>query len=187
MSDLVQKAKRHFLETMKRGTPAYNYFPEHIKEVEKWAIRILKYAPKANKEVLLTSVWLHDIGHADGDYKIDHAIKSENEAKNFLSGLKVNKLKIKNILHCVRSHRCKDVRPQTQEAKVLAAADSASHMTSFAYIAMMQDGASRERILKKLERDFRDKNYLPAPLAKELAPLYKAWKELLKIFPESRN
>ena len=118
MSNLIQKAKNHFLRAIKNGTPLYKYFPQHVAEVEKWAKRLLDLYPEADEEVVLLSVWLHDIGQADGDYNEDHAIKSEREARRFLSSIGVENQKLEQVAHCVRAHRNKDVAPKTLEARI---------------------------------------------------------------------
>jgi HD superfamily phosphodiesterase len=179
----LKKTKKCFLEAIKNGKPIYDFFPRHVAEVEKWAKRILKNFPHADEEVVLLSVWLHDIGQADGDYSQDHAIKSEKEARRFLSSLKLPSEKINQIAHCVRAHRNKDIKPKTLEAKIVAAADSASHMTDINYLVMLQDGISKKEVLEKLDRDYRDIKLIPQ-LKRGLEPLYFAWKKLLEIYPE---
>jgi len=130
----------------------------------------------------LLSVWLHDIGQLFKPKEADHAIKSEKEARRFLSEVGLAPEKIERVAHCVRAHRNKDVSPETLEAKILAAADSASHMTDICYIDMVQSG-EKESVLAKLDRDYRDVAFFPE-LKKEVTPLYRAWKELLGVFPD---
>lgn len=89
---------------------------------------------------------------------------------------------IEKVAHCVRAHRCNDVQPDTIEAKILAVADSASHLIDGPYIHMGKR-VGKEEVIAKLERDYRDIGLLPN-IKKELTPLYKAWKNLLEILPE---
>jgi len=179
----INKVKTHFLRTFEKGiSSAYPYLPKHVLEVEKWANKLLKIYPKANKEILLLSVWLHDIGQAIGDKNDDHAIKSEKETLSFLSKLKLKPEKIKKVAHCVRAHRCRDIQPETLEEKLLAVADSASHMTDINYIVHLSDWP-KKLVFEKLERDYRDVGIFPK-LKKEIAPLYKAWKRLMKGYPD---
>jgi 23S rRNA maturation-related 3'-5' exoribonuclease YhaM len=184
---IIDATREHLLTKIKEGHPIHPYFQRHIEEVENWANRILPYYPEADTEIILLSVWLHDIGQLDGDYKVDHAIKSETEAISFLSKEKYPEDKILEVAHCVRSHRCKDVQPNSVEAKILAAADSASHMADIPYILMMgQSNLTRQDVLDKLERDFRDtNNFLPIELKPQTKQLYKAWKGLLEVFPKA--
>lgn len=184
---LVEATREHLLIKIKEGHPIHPYFQRHVEEVENWAHRILPYYPEADTEIVLLSVLLHDIGQLDGDYKVDHAIKSEKKAISFLTKEKYSESKILKVAHCVRAHRCKDVQPNSTEARILAAADSASHMADIPYILMMgQSHITRQDVLDKLERDFRDvNNFLPQELEQETEQLYVAWKNLLEVFPKA--
>lgn len=184
-SQLVQATREHFIQTMAEGNPIHDFFPHHVREVEKWALKILDYYPDADKEILLLSVWLHDIGHSNKENIPTHELFSEKEAIRFLTSLEMQEEKIERVAHCVRTHRCReDAMPESDEAIILAAADSASHMTDIPYVYMLNDGQSKEFVLAKIERDFRDVQSLPKPLLDELTPLYIKWKELIKVFPE---
>ncbi len=185
--DIVEKTKQHFLDKFEAGkADAYPYLPRHVETVEKWANKLRKDYPEADKEVVLVSVWLHDIGQTFGDRNKDHAKKAETEARAFLKDLQYSDIKTDAVAHCVRSHRCRDVQPETIEAKILAAADSASHFTDINYIVHLTDDSKehgREYATEKVERDYRDLGILPG-LRDELSPLYKAWKQLFNVFPE---
>ncbi|MFH1509680.1 MAG: HD domain-containing protein [Candidatus Nealsonbacteria bacterium] len=178
---IVNKTKSHFLSVFSKTKTAYLFLPRHVAEVERWANKLLKSYTKADKEVVLLSVWLHDIGQCIGNEKDDHAVKSEKETFLFLPKLKLKPKKVNMVAHCVRAHRCKDVQPETMEAKILATADSASHMTDINYIVHMSS-RPKKWILEKLERDYRDVGLSPK-LKREMKPLYQAWKKLLTIFP----
>lgn len=180
---LVLQARKHFLVTFnKTKNPIYLYLPRHVAMVEKWARNILFDHPEINKNVLLMSVWLHDIGLLFWDKGKDHAIKSETETKRFLLEIGIKPEIINEVAHCVRAHRGRDVPPESLEAKILAAADSASHLTDFNYLVQMSQG-QRDYTLGKLERDYRDICVFPK-LKKELTPLYLAWKKLLAAYPD---
>lgn len=170
---------------MAEGNPVHNWFQHHVTQVEKWALKILDYYPNADKEVVLLSVWLHDIGQENKENFDTHEIFSEKETRRFLKSMNVDDKTVTMVAHCVRTHRCKkDALPESNEAKVLAAADSASHITDIVYVYMLNDGNSKESVLNKLERDIRDTQSLPKPLRKQLIPLQKAWRELINAFPE---
>jgi len=159
---IIDDAKKYFEKNNKQ-----DYLPKHIIQAEKWAKRLLLKHPEADSEVVLAAIWLHDIGQSHPCE--DHAVKSEEIVGNILA----KNPKVTQIMHCVRAHRCKDVMPSTIEAKIVACADSASHMTDYVYIDMLQENKDA---LGKLERDYRD--ILPE-LKKELLPLYTKWKELI--------
>jgi predicted metal-dependent HD superfamily phosphohydrolase len=156
---------------------------EHTCEVERWAEKILRRYPEADEEVVLVAVALHDVGQlwcSDGE---DHAARSAALARSFLQGLNLAPGKIEQVAHCIRAHRCRDVQPETLEAKILAAADSASHMTGGDnYMAKASSGLA-DRALAKLERDYRDIGLL-LWLKEELTPLYEAWSRLLDAYPD---
>jgi hypothetical protein len=180
MEDIIEKSKKLFLEKVKDfGSDPYHLLP-HVPDAEKWVEFLLKNHPEADKEVALISIWLHDIGHYPLPTNIDHAIRGEAIAREFLSKEKFDKEKLQKVLHCIRSHRCKDVLPKTIEAKIIACADSASHITDFIYCHMIKMG-DLKNAKEKLERDFRDISVFPE-VKDKLSNLYMAWKELLKEF-----
>ncbi|MFH0828752.1 MAG: HD domain-containing protein [Candidatus Kerfeldbacteria bacterium] len=181
-AELITAAKHHFLWSVQRGNPTYAYLPRHVGEVQKWTLRLLRVHRKANRTVALLAVWLHDIGWTVGKIKEDHAIASERETRRFLARVKVRPETVDRIAHCVRAHRCRDVQPETIEAKILAAADSASHMTDIVYIELLSKGL-RKYVKEKLERDYRDVGMFPE-LQKSLTPLYRAWKTLVRVYPD---
>lgn len=178
--NLVDKTKNHCLESVKRAELDYD-LGRHLDQIEKWAIKLLQRNPKADKEVVMLAVWLHDIGQVIGDQENDHAVNSETEAKRFLREQGASAELVNKVAHCVRAHRCKDINPNTLEAKLLAVADSVSHMTGKAYIDVYARVSKKEAIAK-LERDFRDIAIFP-DFQKEIKNLYQAWKNLLELFP----
>ena len=179
----VAKTKEHTFELAKIAGQSCEHLFRHLPEVEKWANRILLLEPNANKTIVMLGVWCHDVGKAVGDKDVDHAIRSETETIKFLQEIEVPDSIIKEVAHCARAHRCADVQPHTLEAKIVAAADSASHFTDIAYIDIARKG-NLEEAKAKLERDFRDVSLLPK-LQEDLRPMYLAWKSLLETYPKS--
>ena len=177
---MISEAKEHLLSTLKSADRKWFYMYTHIPQVEKWAIKIAKLLSGANMEILLTSVWLHDIGLLLGS-EGDHAVNSEAEVLKFLTGLGASPEVISQVSHCVRAHRCKDVLPQSIEEKILAVADSASHMTDDTYACFAARG-ELQTAKEKLERDFHDVGLILQVKA-EVTPLYLAWKHLLEVYP----
>lgn len=178
---IIEKAKAKFLQMVNDfGIDPYHLLP-HVPEAEKWAEFMFKKHPQANKEVVLLAVWLHDIGHYPIPTDIDHAIRSEERAKEFLEHEKYDKEKMDEVLHCVRSHRCRDVMPKSLEAKIMVFVDSASHMTDTMYLDMVRtDEEGRfPRTYAKMERDMRDLSSFPE-VQEKLAGLYGAWQNLIK-------
>lgn len=183
-SQLTIATREHFIKRMAEGNPIHNWFPYHVEQVQKWALKILDYYPNVDREIVLLAVWLHDIGQENKENFATHEIFSEEETRKFLGSNGVDQEKIDKVAHCVRTHRCKkDAMPETDEAKIVAAADSASHITDIVYIHMLNDGNSKKSVLDKLERDIRDIQLLPKPIQEQLIPLQNAWKELINVFP----
>lgn len=181
---MVKKAKQHFIDTTTKAGPNYTYLLRHLPQVEKWAEKLLEYKPEANREIALIGVWLHDIGQVVGNKETDHAINSETEAKRFLTEIGAKPDLISQVAHCARAHRCKDVQPKTIEAKILAVADSASHMTDIVYLDMANKG-DLEGAKAKLERDYRDISLFPE-IKEEITALYRAWAKLLRVWPSTK-
>jgi HD superfamily phosphodiesterase len=173
---IITETKEYFISNIQKTDDKYGLL-EHVPEVVKWVTKIREYYPKVNLDVVLLGAWLHDISHylvKDGE---DHAVKSEEMARVFLSG-KTDKDIVDMVCHCVRSHRCKDIMPETLEAKVLACADSASHMSGIIYMDMLSHGHRVVTVDEKLERDYRDISIFPEVKAL-LTPIYKLWKNML--------
>ncbi len=182
----VEIAKSSFLrevEFVRIEHPRVSFYPDHVCEVEKWAELILRDHPQADREVVFLGVWLHDVGNLVGDRNIDHAIRSEEYALNLLLEIELPADKISAVAHCVRAHRNKDISPVTIEAQIVAAADSASHMTGDAYLPYGDTKRTVEGSLAKLERDYRDINLVPG-LREKLTPIYEAWINLLTAYPQ---
>lgn len=179
--DIVDRAKTHLLETVSKADPRFSYLPRHLQEVEKWAGKLIAVKDGNDREIVLLAVWLHDIGRVVGRPENDHAVNSEIEARRFLSEIGEKEEVVEKVAHCVRAHRCRDVAPETLEARILAASDSASHMTDTVYIDMASRG-DIEEAKAKLERDYRDIGIFPE-FRNNLTELYEAWKKLLEVFP----
>ena len=173
---LVQKTKKLFLEKLATFKDDPYQLKEHLNEVEKWARHILKKYPEANDDVVMLTVWLHDIAHYPITDK-DHAEVGEHLAKVFLVSEKVDKVLTDKVAHSVRSHRNRDVLPETLEAKLFAMIDSLSHFTYLPYFSIIRDGRSKYAF-EKLERDYNDTKAFPE-IQKEMTPLYKAIKKTM--------
>ena len=176
----VEKAKELFKKMITDfGSDPYCLLV-HVTEMEKWAKYMLEKHPDADKDVVMLAVWLHDIGHYPLPKEIDHAVRGEERAKEFLEKENFDPEKTKKVLHCVRAHRCRDVQPETKEAKIIAFIDSASHSTDLVtFPDMVNVYKETKKVLDKLERDFKDLEFFPEEKEK-LRELYEAWKTLLK-------
>lgn len=174
---ILESTKKYFYKTLSTCQEDTYRLVDHVPEVERWALKILEKYPKADKKTVLLAIWLHDISYYLDDQVADHAVKSEKMAREFLSKEGLDKETLEKVAHCIRTHRNKDVPPSTIEAKILACADSASHMTWITYMDMLSRYPIEE-VYGKLERDYRDIGLLPEVKA-ELTDLYQAWRGIL--------
>ncbi len=189
METIIDKAKGRFLKmVLDNGSDPY-WLTSHLTEVCRWANFFIKRYPEIDSEILFLGVWLHDIGHYPIDNE-DHAAKGEKIAKEFLSKENYPLDKLNRVLHCVRSHRCKDVAPASFEAKVLAFIDSASHITDLIYFKMAKSIKEKREdfsiVYSKMERDYRDLSFFPE-IQEELKHLYEAWKNLIEMYEKIIN
>lgn len=181
MATIIDKAKGRFFQMIdESGSDPYLLRP-HVPEVERWAKHLLKKYPQADEEAVLLAVWLHDTGHYPILAEIDHAIRSEERAKEFLEKEKYQKDKTDKVLNCVRAHRCRDVMPCSIEAKIVACADSASHMTEPTIYLDMARNRKFTDLYAKMERDYRDVGIFPE-IQGELKELYENWKGLIRAY-----
>lgn len=182
--DIIEKAKEKFRAMIADfGSDPY-HLGSHVPEVEKWAKKLLKKYPEADEEAVIISAWLHDVGHYPIPTEEDHAIRGEAIAWEFLKNENYPEERIEKVLHCVRSHRCKDVQPETIEAKIIAFADSVSHMTDSMYFEMAKESKELKRpyeVYGKMERDFRDAGIFPEMQA-EVKEIYENWKKLIESY-----
>lgn len=115
---------------------------EHVMRVYNTALKIAKKEKNVDLEILRISALLHDIARAKEDDdktgKICHAKESAKMSKFILEKLGFSNEKIKNIQHCILTHRYKtDSRPKTIEAKILFDADK---LDSLGALVMVRAG-----------------------------------------------
>ena len=180
--NIIEQAKNYFYENVTAGNDPWDLLI-HVPDAERWAEIILKRYPKADRETVMLAIWLHDTSYYKGDKGMDHAVKSEIDARQFLKKEGYNPEKIEKVCHCVRAHRNRDIKPETLEAELICLIDSISHFTYGPYLPMTQDGRGAQS-LEKLERDYGDLRLFPE-IEKELTPLYQAWKDLITEFMKS--
>jgi len=119
---MIEKIKKEVKKTMMGINSCHEW--EHVERVCNLALRIGKIE-KADLEILTLASLLHDIARKeedDSNGKIDHAKKGTILAKEILKkhGFKVET--IKNVCHCIETHRFKKDQ-KTLEAKILYDAD----------------------------------------------------------------
>lgn len=99
---------------------------DHVERVHRTALYIGRLM-KAKLDVLSAAALLHDIGRQAemaNRGKICHAAKGAELARDILRDLNLPEEKIKDVVHCIETHRYRsDNPPKTLEAKILFDAD----------------------------------------------------------------
>jgi uncharacterized protein len=101
---------------------------DHMIRVYKLCLNLAKYESDIDLDILKTAALLHDIARVkedkDNSGSIDHAIIGAKMAENILRDLNYSEEKIKQIKHCIATHRFRSKdEPETKEAKILFDAD----------------------------------------------------------------
>jgi len=114
---------------MEEISPAHDI--DHVMRVYNLCLKLAKYEPSVDLDVLRTAALLHDIartredkdGHA-GMLGVDHAILGTEMSDKILKELGYPPEKMEHIKHCIASHRFRGENPPgTIEAKILSDAD----------------------------------------------------------------
>ena len=165
-SPLITEIREAVIDEAKTTTKIDTWFlSQHLMEVERFANLLCDKFPEADRDIVGLGVWFHDIGRLRGQDE-GHDVYGAEEAKKVLGDKGFDSEKTDRVYEVCRSHRCKDIKPESLEAKILATADAMSHFTHSFYFRLFQfykDEKSfeeiREIVKKKLERDFNDKIY----------------------------
>lgn len=138
------------------------FYSVHLLGVEKFAKELLKKLPKANQEIVLLGVWLHDLQRVRG-IKGDHAKMGAVEAEKVMKQFGYSEKTIKHVKEMILAHSC-DTRlmPKTLEGKILASADAMSHYVNDFYLTIAVTGERdlakfKKWALEKLDRDYQKK------------------------------
>ncbi|MCD6464713.1 HD domain-containing protein [Candidatus Woesearchaeota archaeon] len=170
-------------EIVKKECDEWNW-KFHILPVVKNA-RLLAQKLNADQELVELGALLHDIGRIKFGPE-NHEITGIPEAEKILKSLGYSEEVIKEVKHCVESHRgTSDIKPKTIVAKIVANADAMAHfdtMLALLQIALIRENNNLERavnwVYNKIERDWNKK--LTLPEAKQvMKEKYEAIKLLL--------
>ena len=141
---------------------------------------------KVNEEVAELAALLHDIGRVNIKHDEDHHIVGVPEAERILRKFNYPEKVIKEVKHCVASHRTsKGPKPKTMIAKIIANADAMAHFDILPVFFWWRCGRKNytfEETVKwvenKIEKDWKKKITLPK--AKKISKdKYEAIKLLL--------
>lgn len=160
----------------------------HIVPVVKYAKKLAKKY-KVDKEIVELAALLHDIGRVDIKHDEDHHIVGIPEAEKILRKFKYPEKVIKEVKHCVASHRTsKGPKPRTLIAKIIANADAMAHFDILPVFFWWRHGREDfEETVKwvknKIEKDWQKKLTLPG--AKKIVE--KKYKAILLILDSLRK
>jgi len=182
MNQQIIDKVRAIVEKRYRSNP-FDY-DHHIKLVVEYAKELAKRL-KADEEIVELGAWLHDISRVGAlDVNDDHHIRGAAESEKLLRELGYSEERIKQVVHCVISHRGRmKLKRESLEAEIVASADAMSHFFSIEglfYVALiikkLDIAEAKIWVKEKLERSW---NKL-LPEAKEIIrPKYEAAKILL--------
>jgi uncharacterized protein len=125
MNNIISKIEKFVKEECSKSTSKYGYepFQNHFVPVVKYANRLSKELG-GNKEVILISAWMHDIGAIIRGRK-NHHITGAKIAETRLRELKYPEEKIKLVKNCILNHRGSTKSKRiTLEEKIIAEADT---------------------------------------------------------------
>lgn len=174
MNPQIQAIRDYVKSEIQNSPDCYEWFwDEHVSVVEKLAKELIKTQPSANVEIVLLSVYFHDLWGADFSkrYLTEHGFSEEI---------------INGVYHSCMAHRVKEVMPETVEAKILATADALSHFENGFYMRIFYSWGKRmtdyqemrNKLMKKIERDFNQKIFF-TEAKKAVEPMYLGWKTAL--------
>lgn len=137
------------------------YYRDHLLAVEKFSKYLLKNLPKANKEIVILGVWLHDLQGIRG-LKGDHQKVGAREAGKIMKDFNYDKELIKKVKDIILTHACYKEMPTTIEGKILASADAMAHYFNDYYLIVATSGemdlkSYKKWALEKLNRDYNKK------------------------------
>ena len=166
-----------------------NDWKYHMLPVIKYAKKLAKVY-KVDERLVELAALLHDIGRIKLENDAEHHIVGIPRAERILRKFNYPEEIIKEIRHCVESHRTsKGPKPKTKIAKIVANADAMAHfdILPLYFHWRASRGYNFEEILKwvenKIENDWQKKITLPK--AKRIVEKkYKAIKLLLNTLKE---
>ncbi len=159
--DIIQEIRNFVEEECKKPSSKYGYepFTFHFIPVVEYAGELADKL-RADKEAVVISAWLHDIGSMVYGRE-DHHITGAKIAEQKLEQLGYPREKIEKVKDYILSHRgSQNVKPQTIEAQILVEADTLSAFNdiiglfqcAFAYENLSREEAKnsvRQKLINK--------------------------------------
>ena len=140
---------RSLVKIIMGGDEAHGY--PHIERVERLALWIAShYEGQVDKELLLISILLHDIGRfAPKSSEVNHAIISAEVAERILRCLGYPEGKISLVKDIIMSHSYSlNIVPKSIEAKILSDADKLDALGAIGIARVFMHSARLKRSLK---------------------------------------
>lgn len=139
------------------------FYDTHLLGVEEFSKKLLKKLPKADKEIVMLGVWLHDLQRIR-NIKGDHEKMGAKEAEKVLINFGYSDDKIKKVKNIILSHSCGVRKPKTVEGKILSSADAMAHYFKDFYLKVsIIENRDIEEFkkwsLEKLDLDYNKKIY----------------------------
>lgn len=141
---------------------AESFCRTHQKEIIDSAKDLLKFYPKAQKEIVFIACWLHDIayycaGRGESIKKVrrNHHVRGAEIAAGFLEPFSLDYREKELIKKCILNHRnMGPYKPKSLEEKAVAVADTLSHFKGAYYSNFIGSSGDINRELKQDWRDF---------------------------------
>ncbi|WP_432666524.1 HD domain-containing protein [Wukongibacter baidiensis] len=129
----IDKKYEKILEIVKQELSCSAHDIDHIFRVCNLGMSIAKSEKQVDMDVLVPAILLHDIARVkedrDATGSTNHAVLGSEMAGSILRGLGYEESTIKEIKHCIISHRYRsNSKPKTIEAKILFDADKVDGM-----------------------------------------------------------
>ncbi len=169
LEDITFDAAKEYWPAPNEGDkPFFNYRLEHVRQVERDALKILDFV-SADRDIVLASVWLHDRFQPQfkGD---DHGRLAAEWAFQNLAKLGFPEEKVAEVCYAVSVHSGRSVRipDDKPEARVLWDADKVSHIGAAELISYLLNQTAKDVLSSRHGAcKFRDHTIT----LKELAPI----------------
>lgn len=158
-------------------------YEHHIKLVVEIAVKLCE-EQGANKTIVELAAWLHDIASLKNSSKYEHHLEGANDAGVILKILGYDDNIIKNVQHCIKTHRGSNpLKQMTKEAEIVCSADGLANLRCapllYFFTFKIRELDFSEGI-KKIKRKVESSYAKIANFAKDEAKIdYEIWQKLL--------
>ncbi|MBU0974710.1 HD domain-containing protein [Patescibacteria group bacterium] len=189
MQNTIQQIKNNLENDIKFSKHCDSWFyKEHVLVVERLALELCDFYPKANRDAVILSVWFHDIGRAHG-YDKGHDVYGADYARKTLTENRFDKDFVDLIVEACKTHSCKENgKSNSLEGKILATADALSHYHNGFYLRVLYSWSKgnkgdyqklKTELFKKMKRDLNEKIFFDE-VREKIKPMYEAWQKVVE-------